>query len=50
MKERPNWEKFPSVFLLDTLKTALNEKFNSQMNTIKAFFPKIRALFTVFNK
>ena len=44
----PRREKSPISFL-ETLKNGiLNEKFNPQMTTIRAFLPKIRVLFTNF--
>ena len=39
------------VFLLNSLKTyILTGKFNSEMDTIRTLFSKIRALFSIFKK
>ena len=44
----PRNEKSP-VFFLETLKNfILIDKFNPQMTKIRAFFPKIKALFSNF--
>ena len=46
----PRRERSP-VFFLETLKNCiLNEKFNPEMITIRAFLPKMRALFSNFWK
>ena len=49
-KEKPA-VKHLRIFLLETLRNCIiNDKFNPQMTTIRAFFPKIRALFSIFQK
>ena len=49
-KEKPT-EKHLRIFLLETLRNCiLNDKFNPQITTIRAFFPKIGHFFLIFEK
>ena len=49
-KEKPRRENFRRFFSYIRLKSILNEKWNTKMNLVRAFFPKISALFFKFWK
>ena len=49
-KEKPRRENFRRFFSYIRLKSILNEEWNTKMNLVRAFFPKISALFFKFWK